>query len=201
MGQAVRFSVQMKPIAIFYHCILSGGSVPIDTSFACSIVAEQMDAFRLSGLFDEADELHIGLNGDEEDLQMLRLFVPCPHAHFLIHGSGMTTEIPTLAALQRWLPIHRDWFVLYAHIKGVSHPGRRLDENWRRRMERAVVWNWKRCVNDLRRVDAVGCHWLTPEQYAGSVKRPFFGGNFWWARAEYLADASPAAKGDLGESV
>lgn len=180
-------------LGIFYHCIVSGGTVPIDTSFACSILAEQMHAFKSSGLFDEADELHIGINGNEEDLQLVRHFVPCPHAHYMLHGSGMTTEIPTLAALRRWLPTHADWYVLYTHIKGVTHPGIRSYETWRRRMENVVVWHWRECVAQLNRgTESCGCHWLTPEQFPGLVHdTPFWGGTFFWATAKFLLTLPP----------
>lgn len=179
--------------AIFYHCLVSGGSVPIDTAFACSIIAEQMNAFQKSGLLDEADELHIGINGGGEDYQMVRLFVPCCHARYVLHGEGSTTEIPTLAALRRWLPGHEDWLVLYAHQKGVTHPGQLAYTAWRHRMERAVVWGWRDCVKSLENgIDACGCHWLTPEQFPTLVhKYPFFGGTFWWSTAKFLLTLPP----------
>jgi hypothetical protein len=179
-------------IAIFYHCIVSGGSIPINTGFVCGILAEQMDAMFHSGLLDEADELHIGINGNEEDLQLVRHFCPCPHAHYLLHGSGMTSEIPTLSALHRWLPAHRDWLVLYLHVKGATHPGDLLSERWRRRMESAVVWGWRKCVWELEHGrEACGSHWLTKERYPALVSTPFFGGNFWFATAQYLLTLPP----------
>ena len=179
-------------IAIFYHAILRGGSVPIDTEFACRIVSEQMAALDNSGLLDEADELYIGVNGDKEDADMARLFVPCPDAWFFIHGADATTEIPTMSRLREWLPSHPDWCVLYHHIKGVTHPNMASYKNWRGRMESACVWNWRQCVSDLAKgFDAVGCHWLTPERFPGAVTSPFFGGTFWWATAKYLSQLPP----------
>jgi hypothetical protein len=40
-------------------------------------------------------------------------------------------------------------------------------------------------------LDAVGCHWLTAEQFPWAAQEfpegtPFFGGNFWMARCDYL---------------
>lgn len=178
----------MTKLAIFYHCILSGGSVPVDTTFACQIMAEQMAALKKSGLLDEADEFHIGINGDREDLQIAKLFVPCSQAKFTVHGTGATSEIPTLNTLIRWLPGHDDWAVLYHHCKGVTHPNEPLYAVWRKRMEKAVVWGWRDCITQLENgVDACGCHWLTPEKFPTLVKRvPFFGGTFWWATAKFL---------------
>jgi hypothetical protein len=182
----------MQKIAIFYHCILKGGSVPINTASACKIMAEQMAALDKSGLLAEADEFHIGINGDESDMQVARLFVPCPNAKFILHGSGVTTELLTLGCLRRWLSGHPDWYVLYHHIKGVTNPGKPLFAQWRHCMERACVWDWKRCVTDLEQgADTVGCHWLTPETHGKLVKSPYFGGTFWWATAKYLLMLPP----------
>lgn len=66
----------MKSLAIFYHCILSGGVIPIDTEFACRILSEQMQSLSKSGLLSQADEFYIGINGDQEDAATARIFVP-----------------------------------------------------------------------------------------------------------------------------
>jgi hypothetical protein len=181
----------MKPLAIFYHTILSEGSVPIDTEFACSIMAEQMAALKNSGLLDAASEFYIGINGDESDAQVARLFAPAK-AKFLVHGRKATSEIPTMFALRSWLPTHADHYVLYHHIKGCSHPNEPAYAAWRKRMERAVVWGWRNCVADLDRgLDSAGAHWLTPEQFPNLVKSPFWGGTFFWSTAKFLLTLPP----------
>lgn len=177
----------MKPLAVWYHCRLSGGHVPIDTMAAMGIMAEQMAALKNSGLLNEASEFYIGVNGDEEDAQLARLLCPCPKVKLLVNSPALESEIPTMTALQLWLAAHLDWYVLYHHIKGVTHPSEVFYTKWRVRMENACVMNWRRCVSDLDSgFDAVGCHWLTPEQYPSMVGSPFFGGTFWWANAKYL---------------
>ena len=174
-------------IAIFYHCILSGGSVPIDTEFACRILQSQMRALKDSGLLDQADEFYVGLNGGHDDAEIVRMFSPCLKMDIREHGPGSTSEIPTLKWLREWLPGHEDWKVLYFHLKGVSHPTDPFYARWRQRMEKHVVWNWKRCVADLDSgYDAVGTHWLMPEQFPGAVTSPFFGGTFFFATARFL---------------
>lgn len=178
-------------IAIWYHCILSGGSIPIDTGYACHVIAQQMQALAESRLLVEADEVHIGVNGDDSDVQMVRLFMPRQSVQFIAHGIGSTTEITTLKLLREWLSNHSDWHVLYHHTKGASCPTE-LNEAWLDCMETACVRNWRRCVADLKRgSDVCGCHWLTPENHLGLVKSPFFGGNFWWAKAQYLLRLPP----------
>lgn len=77
--------------------------------------------------------------------------------------------------------------VYYAHPKGSYHPSP-FQDNWRRGMEGMLTDDWDLRVDELRTYDAVGLHWLTPQQFEGEgVTSPFFGGNFWWATAGYLA--------------
>ena len=181
----------MNRICVFYHCILSGGSVPIVTPFACELFAEQMRALKDSGLLAACDELHIGINGGYEDLDLARMFAPAK-ARFIVHGAGATTEIPTMACLRNWLPGHEGWKVLYHHMKSISHPGEIFYDNWRRRMEKYCVWGWRECVAQLDNgVEACGCHFLTPEQFPKLVKSPFFGGTFWWSTVEFLKTLPP----------
>src|ERR1035437_296529 len=143
----------MPRIAIFYHCILSGGSVPIDTEFACRILSGQMRVLKDSGLLDDAE--------------IVRLLAPCSKVEIRAHGPGSTTEIPTLKWMQDWLPEHRGWFVLYFHIKGVGHPHDEFHQQHRHVMEKAVVTNWRTCVKGLERgYDAVGVNLVHP------IKRP-----------------------------
>jgi hypothetical protein len=166
--------------------------VPIDTESACRIIQSQMRALKDSGLLDAADEFHVGLNGGHDDAEIVRMFSPCLKVDIREHGPGATSEIPTMKWLREWLPDHQDWYVLYFHIKGISHPTDPFYARWRQRMEKAVVWGWRDCVAQLDSgVDACGCHWLTPEQFPAMVTSPFFGGTFWFATAKYLIQLPP----------
>lgn len=181
----------MKPIAVFYHCIFSGVSRPIDTGYSASLMADQMDVLKASGLLAVTSELTIGVNGGKEDADIARLLAPAK-AKIVPHGANATTEIPTMNLLRRWLPGHNDWRVLYFHTKGVTHPGLASDLAWRQRMEIACIWGWRDCVQQIDNgFDACGCHWLSPEQYPGQVASPFFGGTFWFASAKYLLTLPP----------
>jgi hypothetical protein len=182
----------MHPICVVYHCILSGGSVPIDTEIACRILHDQMRALKDSGLLDAADEFHVGVNGGHEDAEIVRMFSPCLKVDIREHGPGATSEIPTLKWLREWLPAHSDWYVLYHHMKSITHPTDPFYARWRQRMEKHVVWNWRACVAQLDHgVDACGCHWLTPEQFPSVHNCPFFGGTFYWATAKFLLTLPP----------
>lgn len=182
-------------IAVWYHCVLSGLRIPRE-DHAISILSEQMRAIKLSGLFDIADQRCFCVNGGDGDFLTLCSLAPVP-GNIVAHHEGQS-EIPTLNLLRENLK--PGWFVMYHQIKGVTHPGEKLYEVWRGCMERACVWNWRRCVADLERgFDAVGCHWLTPQQYPAHVTSPFFGGTFWWAKSDYLLQL-PALPADTHEN-
>lgn len=97
----------------------------------------------------------------------------------------------TLNEVRRWAQRQdSECAVLYAHTKGAYH-GDEINTPWRQSMTRHLVGGWRQCVELLSDYDAVGCHWLTPQEWPGAVTSPFFGGNFWWARASYLAGLPP----------
>src|ERR1700690_4020635 len=150
----------MRPISIFYHCVLNGPHIPSE-DYAICVLQQQMSALKQSGLEDSASEVHVGIN-DYSGSSPLRCAFALPKSKLSIHANAKS-EIPTMKMLQCWLK--PGWNVLYFHTKGVSHPNEAFYEAWRQRMEHACVWNWRQCVSDLARgFDAVGCHWLTPEK-------------------------------------
>lgn len=85
-----------------------------------------------------------------------------------------------------------DVAVLYTHSKGVTSPSA-LNDAWRQSMTRCLVYDWASCIEWLSRVEAVGCHWLTPERWPDCVTLPYFGGNFWWTRPEVLLRGGPCS--------
>ena len=101
-------------------------------------------------------------------------------------------EMVTLHALHQFAKAaHPGTPVLYAHGKGSFGRGEFRDR-WRQAMITRAVADWRHCVNSLHSHDAVGCHWLTREEFPGKIGQPgVFGGNFWWANAGYLAGLPP----------
>jgi hypothetical protein len=175
----------MKPIAVFYHCKIDGEGIP-NPNHACNVMEHQMSALRQSGLSDAAQEIHVGINGTASDSLTVAALSP-DKAQIYIHGPLARTEIPTMQVIYSWARTHPDWYLIYHHTKGVTHPGEHAYDVWRQRMEDNCVWNWRQCVADLDAgYDAVGCHWLTPERYAAAVTSPFFGGTFWWSKSKYI---------------
>lgn len=164
----------MKPLAVFYHSWYAPNAFPI--------IKEQMETLRDSGLLAEASHITVGLNGKPDGEVWI------PPVNIIVHPEGSANENLTMVEAHEFAKKNPDWYVLYFHSKGATHePGHwciPLMTNWRNCMMEHCVKNWKTCVDDLQTHEAVGVHWLD----ASITKNfPYFGGNFWWARSEFLA--------------
>lgn len=175
-------------IAVWYHCRLFGGEPPIDPDYSITLMAEQMKTLRTAGLEQAATEILICVNGDTQNRIVARQLAPAKST-FIDHGRDALGLLRTVNCLRSWCQCHPDWIVCFWHIKGVTHPWDTLNTLWRQCMEKWVIINWRKCVADVgSNFETVGAHWLTPEQYHGIVKVPFWGGQFFWARASFLAE-------------
>lgn len=171
-------------LAHFYH-LYSGGVAWRDP------LAEHLAALEDSG-YD--GPLHVGIVGPPdtraEALHELNNIRPPDSLTEADDG----WEQVTLAPLRAYARKH-DGAILYAHTKGASDPSP-INVIWRRWMSHHLIHGWRACHNALRtgRYDAVGCHWLTSEQFGPMVTTPFFGGTFWMATTEYLSKLPKCAQ-------
>lgn len=186
-------------IAVFFHTRLSGGrnvdtGASIDRSFGTRLFVSQMNALRLSGLLEAADIFVVGVNGPEIDSEFVSSFVP-EKGGVVWHGEKAESLIPTMRCIQEWLPGHEDYAVAFIHSKGATKPNDPFSNAWRDCMMKHVIWDWRKCVADLETHDAVGCHWLNNSPNDPNAARwgsnSYFGGAFWWARADYLITLPP----------
>ena len=99
-------------------------------------------------------------------------------------------EQVTLAAVREYAQSN-EGAVLYCHSKG-SADVTDFRAKWRRSMTRLLISDWRGNPAHRDPFDAVGCHWLTAEAFDSWAPQefpegtPFFGGNFWMARCDYL---------------
>src|SRR5215469_4637354 len=145
-----------------------------------------------SGLLDDADTriMRVGIVGPPAErarvISYLQRHVSCA----VVAEADEGFEQLTLDALYEDAQREAWDIALYLHTKGATYAGAGPEVSfvhaWRTSMLRGVVHGWKHCEELLEDVDAVGCHWLTAEEYPEWVENPFFGGNFWWARADYV---------------
>lgn len=179
----------MRPIAIFYHIYLGGGTIPCDPENVTQIVTEQLSALYVSGLAASAQYIEIGVSGSEEDAFMVQSMAP---DWKVTHNKTGVGELPTMKLMQDFCKSHPDWYVLYFHTKGAIYKGHITVTAWRNCMENVVIWRWKSCVADLESgLDSCGCHWLKPSQYPIIGNVPYWGGNFFWARSNLLNTCPP----------
>lgn len=177
----------MRPIAIFYHCLYYTGMPPEFSIRAFEVVSEQMHILKKSGLLENCNEFHVGINGGDESRPFAAISIP-PGARFMMHGLQSKSENLTVLNLGNWAMSHPGWNVLYFHSKGATHTDpiyKKHGDYWRNCMMRHCVWNWARCVKDLSvGFDSVGCHWLTG--MGSDHSQNYWGGNFWWATSDFL---------------
>jgi hypothetical protein len=174
------------PLRHFYHLYCGGSWEEI----ACTHFAALQDS-------GAEWEVTAGLVGTPQAREQARAFLSGwrPGTTFTETEDGW--EHMTLRALQAWA-VAADPAdpVLYAHAKG-TRDGSLINMAWRESMTIDVVGGWRGCVQAIRDgADAAGPHWLDPaalpnmrfaSQANGGSTTPYFGGNFWWARAGYLA--------------
>lgn len=151
------------------------------------VVLEQWQKIQDSGLYDWMQVLNCGVIGQRElNLTDEKIQV--------IHTSPKIEEYEfrTLAFLHNFCKGNRGARVFYIHTKGVSNPRNRSKQDWRCLMEYFIIEQFRLCLHELKKVDIVGINWRE-----GPYKRitPHFSGNFWWARASYIASL-PAPVGN-----
>lgn len=155
-------------IAVFYH-VYQG------TNWR-QLFDEQIGLLISSGLAQNAELIHVGINGHDlpnaPESNFRVVLNPLPHDE----------ETPTLLALQQFCAENKDVHVLYMHTKGITQP-MQSTHDWRKIMEYFCVERWADCIDKLQTHDAVGCLYMD-ECYYGFF--PHFSGNFWWANSSYI---------------
>ncbi|HNR70414.1 MAG TPA: hypothetical protein PKJ00_03420 [Verrucomicrobiota bacterium] len=172
-------------MAIFYHIWFPGSDDPRRDGIL-RIFDEQMNHLYHSGLTRVMREMFIGVSGEFFDLMVVASRINLSQVEVFLNREG-NGELPTLKRLQTWAKEHPGWNVLYLHAKGSSYDDQHMAHNWRRCMMRACVDRWRDCVQHLNEgAKLAGSHWLTKRKYPYIGDTPYFGGNFWWARTDYL---------------
>lgn len=164
-------------LAHFYHLFAAGSWT--------EPVLEHVDALHASGF---TGPVYLGLVGAKFWRGAARdAFDPLDARVAAEADSGF--EQVTLKAVREYALEH-DGAICYAHTKGAADVTE-FRKAWRRSMTRIVINDWRSNLQHLERFQAVGCHWLTRDGFPGFEQEfpdgtPFFGGNFWMARCDYL---------------
>ena len=144
---------------------------------------EHMALLAASGL---SPEMYVGFVGHDIREAWSWFLSQCPDVK-LAAKADQGHEAVTLHAMHEWCKDNPGRKTLYAHTKGAFHD-ERLNDAWRLAMARKLVLHGRERLPELDTYDVVGMHWITPRQFSfNKVPNPFFAGNFWWARSEYVA--------------
>ncbi len=174
------------PLYHFYHVFADGNWQPI--------LIEHLATLKKSGLSERLSTLHIGCVGHPENRRRVRHWLEALNVPFeMVTQADTGYEQVTLDSLYQFSLANQGW-VLYAHTKGAANENDTVFRHrWRRSMSFFTISCWSQTITHLDTCDAVGCHWLTAEEYSVPIKShyPFFGGNFWWARLDYLSRLGP----------
>jgi hypothetical protein len=176
----------VREFALFYHVWCSR-----DLSVCRLLVDEQLKRIFRAGLAEKADVLccisgkhHERIKGLVEAYDWVRVLVST--------SNESQYEGLTLRRLHNWcVSRKRVKAVGYVHTKGVqyfneSSTDRMLKavNSWRHLMEWGVIDRWPEALEALGRYDAVGVNYREDPF-------PHFGGNFWWADADYVRGLIP----------
>jgi len=174
----------MRPLAVFYH-IWS----PPHTDIWKMLVDEQLKLLQRCGLHEHAD-IACCISGS----QHLAISDFVSHVKWLevIESTEDESEFEGLTlkhAYQRCRDdqIHSGHSIAYFHTKGISHlasgpEGCQVSRNvnsWRHLLEYGVIERWRDCAIALIAHDLAGINFH-------EAPAPHFGGNFWWATADYI---------------
>jgi hypothetical protein len=176
-------------IAIWYHCLFAIGEPPKVLPQAGCIVSNQMVQLQNSGLWDAADEIHVGVNGSDESIPIAKHIIP-GKAKITYHGLQSRAENLTIVLLHEWAKSNPGWKVLYFHSKSATHAhdsdyAIKVAGPWREAMMHDLVVNWRQCVADLETHDIACMIWLWEQGWDKSQHIP--AGNFLWTTSDFVA--------------
>lgn len=169
----------MRKIVGFYHvCLINNWR---------EIVLEQLQLMQQSGLMDAIDKLFVGCVGERElQLELQQMLTTWPKATLAsMLGDIQAYEFPTLEYMHKWCQNNREHYCFYIHTKGVFDA---RGAYWRQYMNHYNLEKWQDCKFELfKGADMVGVKWMK----ANRLFPQHFSGNFWWARAAYIANLLP----------
>lgn len=171
------------------------------------IVVDQLRKIKDSGLYERVDTIFLGIVGDGNidfiyNLQLDKFKIA------YVHHDIAQFEFLTLEFLQDFCKRNLDAKVFYIHTKGISTYGKVCNppsperqkniDDWRRYLEHYIIYLHDVCIKALELADLVGVNWRG--KGTGAKVTPqvdsHFSGNFWWAKARYIASLDGVREGD-----
>lgn len=175
----------MTDLVVFYNVC--------DLPNSRALMLMQMSRFLRSELSKQAKLVYVMMNGDlTKFLDLAALLDKQPNVRMVhIDETCEKHEYPGLAFLKEYCDCTTsEQYIMYWHIKGVSHINNAGVQDWREYLE---YWNidcYKECVRLLDEGhDTCGTNWIN-QPFLGIDRAirnwPHYSGNFWWARTSYI---------------
>lgn len=166
-------------IAIFYHVGQLGNWQ--------HVYQEQIHHLVRTGLYQAANIVHLGVNGNEALPFLLPKMV-------VSRNPDQILEANTLESLWQHCNDYPESRVLYIHTKGVTRTEHRdlkySTYTWRTYLEHFTIHCWRHNLTLLQNHDCVGTEWRDQAIFGPEFKpvpMQYYDGNFWWARADYVS--------------
>jgi len=145
------------------------------------------------GLIEQLDEVRIGIVGPPDQRKAVKEILDNSMIKDKVKVVVTRTTAWEQATLTEMYKASQDEDAayFYAHTKGSANPSL-VAQLWGRSMIFFNIVAWERSLAELENVDAVGCHWLTKEEFPHIADHnnpegyPYFGGNFWWAKSSHI---------------
>jgi len=149
-----------------------------------SVVIDQMRVLLTSGLYDECEEISIGLISLPDEKLFLEKYIVnnYPKLKIKSYSTNPTDyEFPTLRLIEE----DRSSYVgFYFHSKGVTRPFETVVNHWRVFLNEHVLNQWREHRERVEgKYDASSVNYLKAPDH--------FSGNFWWFNRSYIDRLPP----------
>lgn len=150
-----------------------------------SVTEEQVSLLEETGILDAADQVNMFLHYEDEPFDWLKSrWEDRPNVRFKTFDETYKEwyEYTSCMEIQKDCEeIKEEFCFLYMHTKG-NYTRTLGNRNWRMYMQYWNVEKWKDCLQKFDEgYDTVGASWQK-----GECKKPYYAGNFFWARSSYI---------------
>lgn len=150
-----------------------------------SVTEEQANLLESIGILDAADQVNMFLHYNEEPFLWLKeRWKDRPNVRFKLFDENYKDwyEYTSCMEIQKDCEESEEEFAfLYMHTKG-NFTRTVGNQNWRLYMQYWNVEKWQQCLQKFDEgYDTVGASWQK-----GECKKPYYAGNFFWAKSSYI---------------
>ena len=155
-----------------------------------TIIIGQLRILLTSGLYDESQEINIGVVGKKEKKEFLERYLLAPYSKLKL---GYWSENPKVCEFPTIQLIEQDnspYSGFYFHTKSVTKIGDNMAGHWRICMEEEILNRWHKHYQNV----ATGLYDVSGMNFLKSPDH--FSGNFFWFDRKYINKLPKVSKLD-----